>query len=283
VVENGLNPLFRSPAVNSHVAKGVSLRADRWLPLIVLLVCAVGLAGCASFFKFGKDKPVEARPNETGLIHPTIPAEKIKESEATPSKDAGEKKQDGQEPGSRITVAAAAGTQSKTVPDKKDSPPLLSRAESQTTGTNPPDKSFDEPPKDSEPPAAKKQETSDASGKTPEESDTLFKKHDHLKYTRLIHNAAIDIVNKAETAVYARLCKDSTTDDWSLTLYYLHGRTYSFVTYAWDEVDQKWVEAFVSDKRPVSRYQKHLDFSSAGKECKVLKERKIGDLPKTPR
>jgi hypothetical protein len=251
--------------------------------VIALLVCSMGLAGCASFFKSGKEKPVGARQNETGLIHPTIPDEKTKESEATRSKDAGEKKEDRQEPGSRITVAAAAGGQSKTVPDKKDSAPALSRSESRTTGQNPPDKNFDEVPTKFENQATKKQEPLDASGKTPEEGDTLFKKHDHLKYTRLIHNAAIDIVNKAETSVYARVCKDSTTDDWSLVLYYWHGRTYSFVTYAWDEVDQKWVEAFVSDKRPVSRYQKHLDFSSAGKECKVLKERKVGDLPKTPR
>lgn len=102
-------------------------------------------------------------------------------------------------------------------------------------------------------------------------SDTMFKKHDHSKYTQNIKNKAIDEVNRESACKYARLCRDTITHDWGLTLYYLQEKTYVMVTYVWDEIDEKWKKSFSSDKRPMSGWKHHLDFSSGGKACKVLK------------
>ncbi|HMK33972.1 MAG TPA: hypothetical protein VK463_02820 [Desulfomonilaceae bacterium] len=101
--------------------------------------------------------------------------------------------------------------------------------------------------------------------------DTSFKKHDHSKYTEKIRNKAIDRVNQEPTCKYARICRDSTTDEWGLTLYYVQDKVYVMVSYAWDDIDQKFEKSFTSDKRPVSGWKHHLDFSAAGKECRVLK------------
>lgn len=98
-----------------------------------------------------------------------------------------------------------------------------------------------------------------------------FQKHDHAKYTSVIRNKAIDKLNQEKTCDFARVCRDSYTDEWSLTLYFKKNQTYHYVTYSWDEIDGKWDESFVSDKRPLSGWKHHISFSSAGKTCKVLK------------
>jgi len=110
----------------------------------------------------------------------------------------------------------------------------------------------------------------DASSK----ADTPFKRHDHAKYMEKIKNKAIDWLNKEKDVSYARLCKDSTTDEWSLWIYRTEGKAYRFVTYVWDEVDEKWKESFKSDKLPISGWQHHLRFSTGGKDCRVLKEKR---------
>ncbi|MGO9571084.1 MAG: hypothetical protein ACLP5H_26465 [Desulfomonilaceae bacterium] len=104
--------------------------------------------------------------------------------------------------------------------------------------------------------------------------DLPFKKHDHVKYMQRIKNKAIDRVNKESEASYARLCRDSTTDEWSLWIYRVEGKAYRFVTYTWDEVDEKWEESFKSNKQPISGLQHHLKFSTDGKDCKVLKDKR---------
>lgn len=101
--------------------------------------------------------------------------------------------------------------------------------------------------------------------------DTPFKKHDHSKYIAVIRGKAIDQVNKEKDVALARVCRDTTTEEWSLTLYRKRLQNYSFVSYVWDEIDGKWEEAFVSDQRPLSGWKHHLDFSSSGKECIALK------------
>lgn len=98
-----------------------------------------------------------------------------------------------------------------------------------------------------------------------------FQKHDHVKYLELIRAKAIDKMNKEKDVTLARLCRDSTTEEWTLTLYQRRQQYYSFASYVWDEIDGKWEKSLASDKRPVSGWKQHLDFSSAGKDCKVLK------------
>jgi hypothetical protein len=105
--------------------------------------------------------------------------------------------------------------------------------------------------------------------------DKSFQKHDHAKYDEKIANSAKDLVRKEPGCKFARLCKNTTTDQWDLNLYFFHERTYVLATYAWDEVDEKWKEAFTSDKQPASRWREHLEISSSGKKCINLK----GTLP----
>jgi len=105
--------------------------------------------------------------------------------------------------------------------------------------------------------------------------EPLFQKHDHAKHVELIRAKAIDKVNKEKEVTLARLCRDSTTEEWTLTLYQKRQQHYSFASYVWDEIDGKWERSLVSDKRPLSGLRQHLDFSSSGKDCRVLK----GSLP----
>lgn len=104
-----------------------------------------------------------------------------------------------------------------------------------------------------------------------EEAEVPGKKHDHAGYVRIIKNKAIDRVNKHRDVAQARYCRDLTTDQWSLTLYFVKKRTYRFVRYAWDAIDEKWDEAYVSAKLPVTRLKDHLRYSAQGKDCKILK------------
>jgi hypothetical protein len=99
----------------------------------------------------------------------------------------------------------------------------------------------------------------------------LFKKHNHVKYLEKIRDAAKEIVEKQTDSVYARICRDSVIDEWSLSVYYFSGKEYWFQAYKWDEVDEKWQESFKSDKRPITVWKNHVKFSASGKECDTLK------------
>lgn len=98
-----------------------------------------------------------------------------------------------------------------------------------------------------------------------------FKKHDHLQYVQLIEKKALEIVKKHREATLVRVCKDTTTDQWTMNIYSKDAKGYSFTSYAWDEVDEKWEESFESRRQPIKRWKSHLDFSAARKTCKVLK------------
>jgi len=105
-----------------------------------------------------------------------------------------------------------------------------------------------------------------------EASGPAFKKHDHVKYLRLITNKAIDRVNEAKDSAHAALCKDSMTEQWSLTIYFRQAKTFSFVVYVWDEVDENWVESLRADKRPLVQWKSRLDYQTSGKDCRLIKE-----------
>jgi len=98
-----------------------------------------------------------------------------------------------------------------------------------------------------------------------------FPKHDHSKYATAIRHKAIDMLNRQTDCDVARLCRDSLTEEWSLVLYFKTGPSYYYVMHAWDEIEGKWAQSFVSEKSPISGMKKHLAFSAAGKTCKVLK------------
>lgn len=123
------------------------------------------------------------------------------------------------------------------------------------------------------PPLRSKPETDDkdTDGLEEEERNPEFRKHDHSKYVTKIKNSAIDVVNREIDSVHVRMCRNSTTDEWSLGVYFVQGKNYYFRTYVWDPIENIWAEAFESEKRPYAGLKKHLSFSSAGKKCVVLK------------
>jgi len=103
------------------------------------------------------------------------------------------------------------------------------------------------------------------------DTDLKFEKPDHAKYVNKIRNKAIDKVNRERLCQLARLCNDSITEEWLLTLYFTEAKTYVFRAYVWDAIDGKWREAFASTKEPLSTLQRHLKISAGGKKCTVLK------------
>lgn len=129
----------------------------------------------------------------------------------------------------------------------------------------------------SDKPSSSSSSTSEPSGQKDsrsiisDDSQSPFRKHDHSKYVSVIRQKAIDKVNADREADFVRICKDSNTDEWTLTLYYRQRTTYRFVTYIWDEIDDKWEESYVSEKRPMTAWKRHISFSSAGKRCEVMK------------
>jgi hypothetical protein len=120
---------------------------------------------------------------------------------------------------------------------------------------------------------------SDVKSKTPEDNEwdkpetsaPSFKKHNHQEYVTKITNLAIDEVNKELDVSYATICNDNTTDDWILTLYFKLDKTFSYKSFVWDSIDNKWDRDYESEKKPLIMWKKHLTFASSGKKCKALK------------
>ncbi|MBI5249425.1 MAG: hypothetical protein HY912_08015 [Desulfomonile tiedjei] len=126
--------------------------------------------------------------------------------------------------------------------------------------------------KPAEPGAAEpKKESSDVSSKDPTLPEGPLKKFDHGKYLEQLRSRAVDLVNKEQNCSHALLCRDSITEEWSLCIYRIKDSHYIANVLVWDEIDEKWEEAFVSEKRPIGQMKEHLKISIVGKECKPLK------------
>ncbi len=102
-------------------------------------------------------------------------------------------------------------------------------------------------------------------------ANKLFRKHNHSKYLQTIQKSATNLVDKSRDVMFAHLCRDSLTDRWTVSEYYIEDKVYWFKSYNWDEIDEKWIESFKSEKRPLHQWKKHVGFVAAGKECTVLK------------
>lgn len=254
-----------------------------WFATISVIICSVWLTGCASGILGSKDSKVK-NPGTAGttdksrLAKPATPEDRASGSLA--KKDAGETPgaASGKSLETFATPAKGAKAEKPTAEraphgqsdlgkdiadsgdDKQRSGPSSSEAlkSGASTRTSVAETSGD-------PPTAGKS-VSDTSLK----GDLPFKKHDHKKYTQKIKNKAIDKLNEEKDVTYARLCKDSTTDEWSLWIYKSQGKTYQFAAYSWDEVDQKWEESLKPNKQPMSGWRHHLKFTADGKQCEDL-------------
>jgi len=246
-----------------------------WAPVLTAccLIFSVGVAGCVpAFLQKQTEIPLEKGATEKSeLLKPKVSEDSESGAARTGQEDP--KISSNSKNPSRL---ASANPASK--PDKQDS--FLS---AKSGKPKPEDTKFDsdsaiEKGETSDPARriAAKNENPSASSEADDAGQTKskgpFKRHDHTKYLEMIKNKAVDLVNSDKESNHAAICKDMITDQWSLTLYYVKEKTYKFITYAWDEIDDNWKESFASGKRPLSGLKKHLKYSSSGKDCKVLKK-----------
>ena len=189
-----------------------------------------------------KDSPKEPEPDQKAAVS----KQPVPPTSASAVKDNTTQTEDAQKPPKRLT-----GAEQRDFPEEKD----------QKRGDKPlqPVRTKQGPDED------------EMLGSEIEERNPEFRKHDHSKYVTKIKNAAIDVVNRERDSVYVRMCKHNTTDEWSLGVYFVQGKSYYFRTYVWDPIENLWTETFESEKRPYSGFKNHLSFSSAGKKCVPLK------------
>ncbi len=247
---------------------------------MILVICAVIAGGCVPRMLSGKTEP-QTEPKtaqKSGLVKPRIDGQSEKNQVASvPVRSEAESdKRSSTEDNVRKESSGAAR------PSDKDSG-TKARSESDSSGTATSSPTGPTAQAANVSNAARREvssgpvpatststtETSDPS--KPPDPDEPIKRHDHSRYTELIKNKAMELVKQQPDSDHALLCKDAVTDQWSLVLHYSKERVYTFATYLWDEIDEKWQRAFVSDKRPLSGWQSHLRYQSSGKECRTLK------------
>jgi len=273
--------------------------------LAVLIFCSVWLAGCVSALtqKLGGSRTDETPKAKAGLVKPQMagnseaqtPSDKSDGSRPPADKQPNPAKSDGVETAKAMQAQEKsaddnAQTQAKTRNLKeKNRNPSVPGERAEDESSLPSSQEIRNSFRGLSPDPAEKQRGA-VSGKRKSGADALsdsdatkdaldekegdapaLQKHDHAKYVQYIRSKAIDQVNKEKDVTLARICRDSTTEEWTLTMYQRRQPNYSFVTYMWDEVDGKWERAFSSGTRPISGWKQHLDFASAGKDCKVLK------------
>ncbi len=277
------------PVCSHRSAKEIRHLSSRraWFSAISVIICSMWLTACASGILGSKDSKEKtagdaATTGPSRLIKPTMSADRS--AGPLDQKDRGETPGDTSEKSTNTFAAPAKGAkEEKPATERASSLPkdlgndtAVSGGDKERTGQS----SFENQMSGAsirtavgdtrdDPPASGK------SGSDTSSSDDLpLKRHDHVKYTQKVKNKAIDKVNKETDVTYARLCKDSTTDEWSLWIYIFEGKVYRLVTYTWNEVDEKWDESLKTNKQPASGWQHHLKFSADGKQCEVLKQKR---------
>ncbi len=99
-----------------------------------------------------------------------------------------------------------------------------------------------------------------------------FQKHDHAQYLYEIKKKAIDVVNRHESSAdLVMLCQDSTTEQWTVNAYKKDRKSYSFVVYSWDPVDNRFKETMQSGQLSMTGWKNHLRYSRSSKNCSTLK------------
>jgi hypothetical protein len=273
--------------LQSSYAKEMKALPSRsvWFPAISVIICSIWLTACvpgimSSKDSKGKTSGVAATASPSRLLKPTIPDDRglvgQQAGKDTPGVTSGTSSDTVASSVKEAKAEKAATQRVSSLPDDLGREIAGSSANKEQHNQSSP-----ESPKSGastrtvveeirrDPPVSEKS-GSDKSSK----DDLPFKKHDHVKYMQKVKNKAIDQVNKETDATYARLCRDTTTDEWTLWIYRSEQKAYRFVTYIWDEVDEKWAESFKSEKRPISGWQHHLKFSTDGKDCKDLKKKR---------
>lgn len=157
------------------------------------------------------------------------------------------------------------GGSAKATSDKEKAPKRLIGAEK---GKVPPES---EQKKGPGPGDVKTKDNDDEEWMKSEGKPPSFKKHDHSKYIDHIRSKAIDALNREQDCSYSMLCNDSTTDEWSLTLYFRQEKSFRYKSFVWDPIDDRWEQQYESERKPLSVWKNHMSFATSGKQCHVLK------------
>lgn len=99
-----------------------------------------------------------------------------------------------------------------------------------------------------------------------------IKKYDHSRYVKKIRSKAAKLVEGSPSCFHARLCRDLISDEWWLTTYRKSGKTFSYTSWVWDDIDQKFERTFRSPEQPLRELKLQISYSAAEKECHVLRE-----------
>lgn len=254
------------------------------IKLAILSILTITIsAGCASkFFKADKTNDKSAKPtkSESTLIKPRLAArtndsspnsnsEKEKDQPQSKAKD---KKGEKSTSESNVLDAHSAkraqslpnsGNEGSAGEDK--APKRLVGSEK---GKVPPES---EQIKGDKPGDVKMKESKDSDWMTSLDKQPSFKKHDHTKYVNRIKKLAMDVLKRENKSFYATLCCDSTTEEWSLTIYFKRENSFSYKSLVWDPIDDKWERMYESGSKPLAGWKKHLSYVTSDKRCSLLK------------
>ncbi|MHB8202217.1 MAG: hypothetical protein ACYDHG_00765 [Desulfomonilaceae bacterium] len=261
-------------------------RSSTFFTVVMLVLSAIILAGCVpTLFRSAKttDETTKPKKQESTLIKPRLsqqPAEpeqspsnnKQNSQNETRSDDKSTNKSHDESNSLDVSTAgrneSLTNSKSESLDNKEKAPRRLIGVEK---GKVPPES---EQIKGDKPSDVKTVAPDDADWMLSDERKPKFKKHDHSKYVKRIKTLAMEALNKEFDPFYATLCSDSTTDEWSLTIYFKKADSFRYKSLIWDPIDDKWEQQYESGNKPLAGWKKHVSFVSADKRCSQLK---VGD------
>jgi hypothetical protein len=214
-------------------------------------------------------------PGKDGLKKPRIAESSTHDKDGLIKPSLAEFTADDKEKVAKSSPPPLQKTASNNVAEEKvpEIPQRITRTSDDADKRQPTEKTI--PDTSSKPSDAKKSDAKDETSKPSSKDESVqegpLRKFDHVKYLEQIRSKAIDLVNKERNCSNAVLCKDSITEGWSLSIYRVQDHHFTSAVFIWDDIDEKWEEALVPDKRPVAQLKEHLKISAVGKECKPLK------------
>lgn len=258
-------------------------RSSTFLTVGIFVLSAIILIGCVpTLFRSAKttDETTKPKKQESTLIKPRL-SQQPAEPEQSPSNN----NQDSQnevrsddkstskshDESNSLDVSTAGrnesltNSKSESLNNKEKAPRRLIGVEK---GKVPPES---EQIKGDKPSDVKIVAPDDADWMLSDERKPKFKKHDHSKYVKRIKTLAMEALNKESDPFYATLCSDSTTDEWSLTIYFKKAASFRYKSLIWDPIDDKWEKQYESGNKPLVGWKKHVSFVSADKQCNQLK------------
>ncbi|MGC8660495.1 MAG: hypothetical protein ACP5U1_15625 [Desulfomonilaceae bacterium] len=267
-----------------HTFRSIKYKQLSLLPklAIIFIIAITILTGCASrLFKAEKTDDQKSKSAKTGsaLIKPRLTSKADNDSSQQSKKTETKQPQsteknktpDKSTSGSNVPDIQSAGRagplRSADSKDLNSEDRASKRLVGPERGKIPPES---EQIQGDKPGEVKIKESDDNEWMKPEGKQPSFKKHDHTKYVNRIKNLAMNILKRQEKSFYATMCCDSTTEEWSLTIYFKSQNSFRYRSFVWDPIDDKWEQMYESGNKPLSGWKKHLSYSTADKKCTQL-------------